>query len=134
ELSFVDVRDLVDAIVLMVDDRRPGSYAYFASHPSAIDTRVLWRELEKAVGRKVRVMPVPRSALYLAMVAARSASLVVPFKNQLDGKQYAQMVAPAFLCSSERLRTELGWAPRADLADCLAHAAEGYRAAGQLRA
>ena len=33
ELSFIDVRDLVEAIVLMADDRRPGSYCYFASHP-----------------------------------------------------------------------------------------------------
>jgi nucleoside-diphosphate-sugar epimerase len=78
--------------------------------------------------------PVPRWALYTAMLAARGAAAVVPFKNQLDAKQYAQMVAPAFLCSSERLRTELGWAPQQDLTACLAHAAEGYRAAGSLRA
>jgi len=118
----------------MADDRRPGSFCYFASHPSPIDTRILWRELEQVVGRKVAVVPVPGWALYVAMLAARAAATVIPFKNQLDAKQYAQMVAPAFLCSSEKLRTELGWEPREDLPACLAHAANGYRAAGQLRA
>jgi nucleoside-diphosphate-sugar epimerase len=68
------------------------------------------------------------------MLAARGAAAVVPFKNQLDAKQYAQMVAPAFLCSSAKLRGDLGWTPQADLPACLAHAAEGYRASGQLRA
>jgi nucleoside-diphosphate-sugar epimerase len=132
ELSFVDVRDLVEAIVLMADDRRPGSYCYCASHPSPTNTRELWRELARAVGRSVFVLPVPRWLLYAAMRVATGAAALLRFKNQLDGKQYAQMVAPAFLCSSASLQSELGWAPRHALADCLTHAAEGYRAAGAL--
>jgi nucleoside-diphosphate-sugar epimerase len=133
-LSFVDVRDLVDAIVLMADDRRPGSYCYFASHPDRIDVRELWRELARAVGRRVFVFPVPRALLYVAMLASTLGAALFRYKNQLDAKQYAQMVAPAFLCSSERVRADLGWSPQHGLADCLANAAEGYRAAGVLRA
>jgi nucleoside-diphosphate-sugar epimerase len=132
ELSFVDVRDLVEAIVLMADDTRPGDHCYYASHPSPTDTRALWRELSAAVGRKVAVVPVPAWALYVAMRVATAGSALFRFKNQLDAKQYRQMVAPAFVCSSERLREDLGWQPRHDLADCLAHAADGYRAAGML--
>ena len=132
-LSFVDVRDLVDAIALMVDDERPGARSYYASHPEATDVRALWTELARAVGHRVVVAPVPKSVLYLAMLASTAGAAVFRFKNQLDSKQYRQMVAPAWVCSSERLRAELGWQPRHDLADCLAHAAEGYRAAGVLR-
>ena len=132
-LSFVDVRDLVDAIALMADDRRSGSYCYFASHPDRIDVRMLWRELARAVGRKVLVLPIPRPLLYLAMLASTFGAALFRYKNQLDAKQYAQMAAPAFLCSSARLREELGWAPRHGLADCLENAAEGYRAAGALQ-
>jgi hypothetical protein len=68
------------------------------------------------------------------MRVATATAAVLKFKNQLDGKQYAQMVAPAFVCSSASLRSELGWSPRHELADCLSHAAEGYRASGALRA
>jgi nucleoside-diphosphate-sugar epimerase len=131
-LSFVDVRDLADAIVLMADDRRAGSYCYYASHPQRTDIPELWRELGHAVGRRVHVLPVPRPLLYLAMLASTAGAAVFRFKNQLDAKQYAQMVAPAFVCSSALLRADLGWAPRFGLSACLAHAAEGYRAAGLL--
>jgi nucleoside-diphosphate-sugar epimerase len=133
-LSFIDVRDLVDAIVLMADDRRPGSYCYYASHPQQVDVRDLWRELGPAVGRDVVVVPIPRALLYVAMLASTVGAALLRYKNQLDAKQYAQMVAPAFLCSSARLRTDLGWSPRFDLAACIANAAEGYRVAGLLRA
>jgi nucleoside-diphosphate-sugar epimerase len=132
ELSFVDVRDLVEAIVLMADDQRAGQFCYYTSHPSQTDTRALWRELAQAVGRRVFVLPVPRWVLYLAMLGASAGAALLRFRNQLDAKQYAQMVAPAFLCSGERLRSDLGWNPRHELADCLAYAAAGYRAAGQL--
>jgi nucleoside-diphosphate-sugar epimerase len=134
ELSFVDVRDLVEAIVLMADDRRPGSYCYYASHPAPTDVGALWRGLSVAVGRRVFVVPVPAWALYVAMRLATAGAALLRFKNQLDAKQYRQMTAPAFLCSSARLREDLGWEPRHDLLDCLSHAADGYRVAGALRA
>jgi nucleoside-diphosphate-sugar epimerase len=133
-LSFVDVRDLVEGIVLMADDRRPGSYCYFASHPSATDVRALWRELAVVVGRSVFVMPIPAWTLFVAMKLATFAAAIFRFKNQLDAKQYQQMTARAFLCSSARLREDLGWAPKHGLPDCLANAADGYRSAGLLRA
>jgi nucleoside-diphosphate-sugar epimerase len=134
ELSFVDVRDLVDALLLMADDRRSESFVYYASHPRRTDVPELWRELGHAVGRKVRVLPVPRPVLYAAMRASTLANGLFGYKNQLDQKQYQQMVAPAFVCSSEALRRELGWSPRHDLAETLKHAAEGYRVAGLLDA
>jgi nucleoside-diphosphate-sugar epimerase len=133
KLSFVDVRDLVEALVLMVDDRRPGAQCYYASHPAATDVRELWRELGRAVGKSVVVAPVPRPVLYLAMLASTLSAAVFGFKNQLDAKQYKQMVASAWLCASDRLRDDLGWRPRHDLADCLANAAGRYREARLLR-
>jgi nucleoside-diphosphate-sugar epimerase len=134
ELSFIDVRDLVEAILLMADDRRPGSYCYFASHPTKTDVHELWSELGRAVGRGVSVLPIPRSVLYAAMKVATFGSALFRFKNQLDAKQYAQMVAPAFVCTSAALRRDLGWIPSYSLAECLAFATAGYRRSGLLRA
>ena len=134
ELSFIDVRDLVEAIVRMADDRRPGSHCYYASHTAPTDVRALWRELSAVLGKTVVVVPIPAWTLWVAMRVATAASTVFRVRNQLDSKQYRQMVEPAFVCSSERLRAELGWEPRHDLRDCLTHAAAGYREAGLLRA
>ncbi|MGO9835032.1 MAG: NAD-dependent epimerase/dehydratase family protein [Polyangiaceae bacterium] len=126
-LSFVDVRDLVDAIVLMADDRRAGSFVYFVGHPRVMDVRELWRDLALAVHNSVTVVPLPWWVLYIAMCLSSLAARLFGFRNQLDAKQYKQMTAPAFVCSSDAIRRDLGWAPRHDLAECLAHAAEGYR-------
>ncbi|HEY2512902.1 MAG TPA: NAD(P)-dependent oxidoreductase [Polyangiaceae bacterium] len=134
ELSFVDVRDLVEAIVLMADDRRPGAYTYFASHPDRIDVLDLWSEVGRAVGRTVLVVPFPRWALYVAMRLATALAALFRFRNQLDAKQYKQMAAAGYVCTSAALRRDLGWGPRHALADCIAHAAHGYRAAGALPA
>jgi nucleoside-diphosphate-sugar epimerase len=132
-LSFVDVRDLVDAIILMAADTRAESFTYYTSHPEAFDVVDLWRALGRAVGHSVRVIPVPRAVLYAAMIASTGASRVLRFRNQLDKKQYDQMVAPAFLCSGKKLERDLGWTPRFGLAAALEHAAASYREAGWLR-
>jgi nucleoside-diphosphate-sugar epimerase len=133
ELSFIDVRDLVEAIVVMADDRRDGSYCYYTSHPAKTNVRELWTELGRAVGRGVAVVPIPKFALYIAMKVATAFAALFRFKNQLDEKQYAQMIAPAFLCTSAALRQDLGWNPQHSLPDCLSHATDGYRAMGVLR-
>jgi nucleoside-diphosphate-sugar epimerase len=131
-LSFVDVRDVVSALVCMADDTRDGHFTYYVSHPDPIDVRELWRGLSHAVEKRVLVVPIPRPVLFAAMKLATLASRAVGFTNQLDVKQYRQMVAPAFLCSSEALRSDLGWEPRHELEDCLAHATAGYRRSGLL--
>ncbi|HEX7668401.1 MAG TPA: NAD-dependent epimerase/dehydratase family protein [Polyangiaceae bacterium] len=132
ELSFVDVRDLVEAIVLMADDTRTASFVYFASHPDLMTVPEMWREVGRGLGKRVLVLPIPQFVLYAVMVLLTLLARVFRFKNQLDEKQYDQMVAPAFVCSSERLRTELGWAPRYPLSEALSNAAKGYREAGWL--
>lgn len=125
-LSFVDVRDLVDAILLMADDCRPGSFVYFVGHPRAMDVSELWRDLALAVRNRVFVVPIPRWVLYVAMRISTVAARLFGFRNQLDAKQFKQMTAPAFVCSSDAIQRDLGWAPRHDLAECLDHAADGY--------
>jgi len=132
QLSFVDVRDLVDAILRMADDPRTGSFVYYTSHPDRMDLAEMWRALGHAVRRSVRVVPIPRALLYAAMVVSTILSKIFRYKNRLDSKQYRQMVAPAFVCSSEKLRKELCWTPRHDLDAALTNAADGYRAAGWL--
>jgi dihydroflavonol-4-reductase len=132
ELSFVDIRDLVQAIALMADDPRGGSFVYFTSHPDAMNVLVLWRELGRALDKRVIVMPIPRAIIYVAMLVATLLAKIFRFKNQLDKKQYDQMVAPAFVCSSEKLQSDLGWKPRHKFDEALSNAVGGYRQAGRL--
>jgi len=132
-LSFVDVRDAVEGVARMADDAREGHHTYYLSHPDTTDLVQLWAALGRAAGRRVRVLPLPRWLLFVASRAATVGAAITGLRNQLDDKQYRQMIAPAFVCDSRALRGDLGWAPRRGLDDALAHAAAGYRAAGVLR-
>jgi hypothetical protein len=57
---------------------------------------------------------------------------VFRYKNQLDRKQYDQLIAPAFLCSSDALERAYGWRPRLGLGQSVRKALEGYRSDGWL--
>lgn len=132
-LSLVDVGELVDAFVLMAQASDEEHHLYFATSDIQTTNDDLLRAIAAAMGSRVRIVHIPKSLLYTAMLATTGASSVFGFKNQLDLKQYQQMTAPAFLCSSEKLQRELGWKPRKGLEAILAEAVAGYRKAGELR-
>jgi len=130
--SFVDVDDLVDAIVALTEDATADHRTYFVSSRQDTDTSQLWEALSAAIGRRVRVIVVPRPFLRGASVASTALSKIFRFKNQLDQKQCAQLTAPAFLCSSDALERAHAWRPKLELIDSLRKAVEGYRADGWL--
>lgn len=131
-LSFIDVDDLVDAVVKMLADSSTAHRTYFVSHPATTDQRTLWRALGTTLDRKVRVLPVPRPLLYGLMVTSTAVAKLFRFKNQLDIKQYTQITSPGFACSSAALQSDLAWQPQHDLSASLAKAAAGFRKAAWL--
>jgi nucleoside-diphosphate-sugar epimerase len=130
--SFIDVDDLVDGIVRMADDTSAEHRTYFVSSHKDTDSSDLWNAFSGILDHKVRVVVVPRSALYGASVAGTALSKVFRFKNQLDKKQYEQLTAPAFICSSQALQQAHSWTPHLGLAESLRKALHGYRADGWL--
>ena len=70
-LSFVYVADLVDALVRMAADDRPGFRVYFTPSEEVIDTDDLWAAMSRALDRRVLVVPVPRPAPVVLASKAR---------------------------------------------------------------
>lgn len=133
DLSFIDVDDLVSAIKLMIEDTSKESKTYYVCYPSKTDQEELLRAIGTSVQREVRMVRIPKRALWLAMRGATLLSKASPrFHNQLDEKQYQQMVAPGWVCNSSALARELGWQPVHDLQSSARKAAIGYRGAGLL--
>jgi nucleoside-diphosphate-sugar epimerase len=75
---------------------------------------------------------VPHVLLYVAMYVMTFLSAIFRFKNQLDRKQLAQMLAPSFVCTSARLTADTGWKAEISLERATEDAVAGYRARGQL--
>ena len=131
-LSYIDIDDAVAGIVAMMADTSDAHRTYFLAARDHMDTEILWRAMAEAIGRRVRVVRVPRQILRAASVASTALSKVFGFTNQLDEKQYDQMVAPAFLCSSDALQAAHAWTPRVSLVSSLAKAWTAYRTDGWL--
>jgi nucleoside-diphosphate-sugar epimerase len=131
DLSYIDVDDAVRGIAAMMTDASDAHRTYFLS-AGQMDTEVLWRAMADAIGRRVRIVRVPRPLLRGASIVTTALSRVIGFTNQLDAKQVDQMTAPAFVCSSAALAASHDWSPQVSLEASLHKAWTAYRADGWL--
>ncbi|MCB9234787.1 MAG: NAD(P)-dependent oxidoreductase [Bacteroidia bacterium] len=134
QITFVFVSDLARAIQLMVPrpENAPLHRVYFVNHPRFITNQELMLVVGKALGKDLTLIRMPHFLLKSASLLMTGLSGIFGFQNQLDEKQYLQMVAPAFLCSSAKLEQELGWQAEMDFEAGLADAVKGYREMGWL--
>ncbi len=130
-MSFVDVDDLNDAIVVMVSDDSPEHKKYFVSHPDRISNILIFKTLEKVMDTNVFMIPLPKFVLYSAMKASTGVSTLLGIKNLLDLKQYKQLINN-FVCSGQALSDDLNWKPKHNLQATMKKAFEGYKQLGQL--
>jgi nucleoside-diphosphate-sugar epimerase len=135
-LSFIAARDLARAILVMATDASDAHRTYYVTNEQPITNRTLLFAMAHALApntkRGLRVVPVPHVVLRGLMHAATTASSLTGFKNQLDRKQYEQMTAPSFVCTSARLTRDTGWVAETSLEAITREAVKGYRALGQL--
>jgi nucleoside-diphosphate-sugar epimerase len=132
KLSFVDVDDVVDAIIKMTEENGNEHRVYYISHPEATDAVSIGKSIGEAMGKNVMTVPVSKLILWPAMILSTIFSKLFGVTNKLDSKQYKQIVAPAFLCSSNSLQQDLNWHPRYNLNESLTKALKGYEEAGLL--
>ena len=125
KVSFVDVDDLNEGLALMIKDESPEHKKFFVAHPTQITNEDLFSTMGKVMNKKVRVIPLPKPLLFVAMHVSTAFSSIFRIKNQLDDKQYAQLINH-FMCSGQLLSDDLGWNPKHDLESSIAKAHAGY--------
>jgi len=131
-LSFIDIDDLVQGIVTLCDDDSKEHRTYFIASDELVTNAQMLHAIAKSMGKKVRILGLPRPVIYTAMLASTFFSKIFRFTNQLDSKQYKQMTAPAFLCSGKQLQKDTQWKPRSTLDETIDKAVKGYREMGWL--
>ena len=132
EISYVYVSDLIDALMKLANDPTDEHRTYYVSYSEPTDNRTLWKALGRALDKRVTVLPVPRFVLYAVMLTMTGLSKVFRFQNQLDRKQYDQITATGFTCSSTALQRDFDWNPKFDLEASISQSVEGFRRAGGL--
>ena len=132
ELSLVHGADLAAALVAAGRSERTAGKVLYACHPEILTSRQVVETVGRAVGRRVRIVPLPRwvgaSALGtvggLAKLARRATLLTLDKANEL--------YAPAWTCDSGPLTELTGWRAEFDFDRGAAETAAWYRTNGML--
>jgi dihydroflavonol-4-reductase len=136
QLSMIHVADLAELLRVAAErgetvtrEGSLGTGVYFGAHDETLTSRELWSLLGDIVGRRVRVIRIPKAAVRVAGAFAELAGRM-GVKSLMSRDKAAEAVAGAWTCSPAKAKA-LGWTP-APLATRLAETATWYRAQGQL--
>jgi len=132
ELSFVFGPDLAEAIAAAGMSGEATRQIFYPAHPEIVTSADVVRSIGQALGRTVRVIPIPalagRAILRVTGAAAKLAgrsTLLTPDK----GEEFFQA---AWTCSPAALERATGWQARHGLEEGMAATAAWYRESGWL--
>lgn len=133
ELSLVHGADIARALLAVVATDSTVGRVYFAAHPEIATARAVAEAVARALGRRVRVLPVPRPLARAAMVTVGSLARFTGRSSVVSGERAAEFLAPAWTCRADALRRDAGWEARIDLAAGLERTAAWYQKEGWLK-
>jgi nucleoside-diphosphate-sugar epimerase len=138
-LSLVHVTDLCDALVRVATrgERVPaggngatpvGAGRYYVEADRAVTYGELGQLAARAAGWAVAVLPTPRPVFYLAGAVGELVGRVRRRPGILNLDKIRETMAPGWVCSDEKIRSALDYAPGATLEERFAETVSWYRA------
>ncbi len=132
ELSLVFAPDLAAALAAV--GRSPGTSGklYYACHSEIVTSAALVAAVARAVGRRARVVRIPRWVAGVALSLTSGAARVVGRATILTRDKANEFFAPAWTCDPSALEAVTGWHAAHDLKAGAEATASWYRGAGWL--
>jgi dihydroflavonol-4-reductase len=132
DLSLVYGPDLAEALVAMGSTPTAAGRIYYPAHPEVITSGALVRAIGATMGRRMRLIPLPRPVaggiLQLTGLAARLAGQA----TLLNPDKANEFFQPAWTCDPEPLTRDTGWRAAHGSEAGLARTLAWYRAEGWL--
>jgi len=132
KLSFVDVEDVVDQLLLQADRPEAVGQAFFAASDETESVEELMRMVGEVLKLNPRTVYVPQFVLTALGSAADVISNVSGKKLPLNRKLARQLLAPGWTCRIDKAKRLLGYAPKRTIAESLRRSAESYVKLGWL--
>jgi nucleoside-diphosphate-sugar epimerase len=124
-LSMIHVHDLATAFAAAAESDRRG--VFYVSDGAVHTWESIMERIAAAVGRRVRVIPLPRVVAALAAHADRTVASLTRKKPLLTPDRLLELLQPEWTCDDSRARRELGFVASTDLPTGLRQTAAWYR-------
>jgi nucleoside-diphosphate-sugar epimerase len=131
-LSLVYVRDLAEAIVACLDHPAAAGRTYFAACGQIVTSGGMAAEIASRMNTWTIPLCLPAAALWPACAAQELLARITRRPAILSLQKFAELTAPGWTCSADRLGRELGIVCATNLQVGVARTLEAYRAEGRL--
>jgi len=131
-LSWIDVDDCARGLLLLAERPEAVGQAFFLTSDERTSTAGLFRSAGRALGVKVRDLPIPAAALLSLAALADGATRLTGRKLPLNRKLARQLLAPGWVCDGSKAKARLGFQAPTPLDDSMHRAAGWYLRQGWL--
>jgi len=131
-LSLVFVKDLAEAVVTCLTHPAVPGKAFYVASPEVTSAPALAGEIAAQMKAWTLPLPLPTAALWPLCVLQEAVSRLTRKPSVLSRQKYAELRAPGWVCSPERLRQELGFVCATTLKNGITATLAWYRQQGWL--
>jgi nucleoside-diphosphate-sugar epimerase len=131
-LSWIDVDDCARGLLALADRPEAVGEAFFLASDERTTAQELQRSAARALGIAARPVSIPPWALRGAAAAADAITRLTGRRLPLNAKLAAQVLAPGWVCRTDKARARLGFVADTPLDASIGRAARWYRAHGWL--
>jgi nucleoside-diphosphate-sugar epimerase len=131
-LSWIDVDDCARGLLAMAERPEAVGQAFFLASPELSSVEGLMLAAAAALGKTPRRVRIPGAVLTGAAAACDVLTRLTHRRLPLNRKLARQVLAPGWVCGTEKARDLLRFTATTPLADSMGRAAAWYRARGWL--
>jgi nucleoside-diphosphate-sugar epimerase len=133
-ISFIHVDDLADAVITVLGAERDqaGVYEVHDGEPGGYGWAAIAEAIGRAVGRRLRPLPVPRMALAAAAATGNLLQRALGRPMMLTPMKLGEISHPDWACRDSGLEEAIGWRPKRRIEEGFRDAVAWYRSQGWL--
>jgi nucleoside-diphosphate-sugar epimerase len=132
ELSLVFAPDLAEATLAALDSARAAGKTMHVAAPGFVTAGQLTEEIARQLGVRPFTPALPAACLFPICAACTAWSRLIGRPHILSLEKYAELTASGWVCSVDRLKTELGFTCPTSVKAGITHTVDWYRAKGWL--
>ncbi|HIA01797.1 MAG TPA: NAD-dependent epimerase/dehydratase family protein [Myxococcales bacterium] len=126
-ISVIHVNDCARAICDLALKEHPNGRRYFVEDGHRMSHTEMALSIGRAVGRKPRIIPIPKWLLWIAAFFSELTSRVLNRSALLTRDKAKDLSQPHWICDATPLRSELGWMPQVTFDQGAQQTAHWYR-------